>query len=127
VTTYSYSTDEEHFSGDFETPEAAAEECFFNFSDVDSCFVGENQKFKAHDFIPVASFLENVQGNAGDVCGESAEDWLHAVSTNKAKKSELKMLIGDWLETHAPVTFFAVGDVVEYQRPPELDFGSEAE
>jgi hypothetical protein len=57
MTTYSYSTDEEHFSGDFETPGAAAEDCFFNYSDVDSCYVGVNCKYTAHDFVDINYLL----------------------------------------------------------------------
>lgn len=122
MVTYSYSTDNEHFYGDFETPEAAAEECFINYSDVDNCYVGINCKYSAHEYVDIRYLLEKIGEEAESECGESAIDWLDGIKENKEKRNELAKIIGDFLEAHDPVTFFRVHEFEEYQRPDELDF-----
>ena len=106
--TYSYSFDEEHFSGDFETPEAAVEDCFFNYGDVDSVYVGIRRNFKAHDFIDANYLLEKISDEAYNEVGEAALPWLTAIQESKEKREAFKKMLGDWLEANAPVQFFAV-------------------
>jgi hypothetical protein len=113
---YAYSTDEENFTGEFNSPEEAAADCFHNFSDVDTVFVGIKHTLTAHDFIDPVYLLEKISDEAYNECGSAALEWLDKIQESKAKREELKKLIGDWLEANAPVTFFKVDDVIEYAR-----------
>ena len=119
---YSYSTDEENFTGEFKSPKEAAENCFLNFSDVDTVFVGIKHTFTVHDFIDPVYLLESISNAAFQECGGSAIEWLEEIQESKAKREELKKLVGDWLEVNAPIKFFKVDDVMEYARE---DYGIE--
>lgn len=74
---YSYSTNEEFFTGDFETPEEASEECFESDDDCEGCFVGENKS--PREFIKPKWIGEHVAEYLGEQicerCGEVAYDW----------------------------------------------------
>jgi hypothetical protein len=75
---YAYSTDEENFTGEFNSPEEAAADCFHNFSDVDTVFVGIKHTLTAHDFIdPVYLHITNA----------AARHWNGSTKYRKAKPS----------------------------------------
>jgi hypothetical protein len=121
MTIFSYSTNEDNFFGDFETPEDAAYTCFEQHPDVDTVYIGNRRNFTAHDFVSPVILLEYIANAAFDECGSSALDWLEKFKIDKSKREEFKKLIGDWLEANDPVTFFGIDDVLEYQRPDEED------
>jgi len=115
--TYSYSTDEEHFIGHYESYENAAENAFNDIADIDTVFVGENKKHTAHDFIIASRILEDISDVASDEGPECAQDWLHdGLVRNKEKCAELQKLIGDWIELNEPVDFFTVDNIVTFNR-----------
>jgi hypothetical protein len=116
MTTYSYSIDEEHFTGEFETPEDAAITGFNKVPEINVIFVGIKKKYTVDDFIDIGFLLESIANEAYEECGGSALDWLEKIQGSKAKREELKKLISDWLKINAPVKFFAVDDVMEYAR-----------
>lgn len=115
--TYSYSTDEEHFTGDYESAEEAAQAAFYDDPDIESIYVGEARKMTAHDFVSGHSILELINEAACDDGPESADDWLYdGLAKDKGKCAELEKIIGDWIELHAPVKFFTVDNIVTVHR-----------
>jgi hypothetical protein len=116
MSTFSYSTNEETYQGDYASPEAAAEAGFQDNPDYDSLWIGINKKFTAHDFISVSDILDGIAENAGDECGEAAEDWLVKIEKDPVKRDELCTLLGDWLEANDPVTFCSVDEVIKFER-----------
>ena len=121
MTIFSYSTNEDNFFGDFETPEDAAYTCFEQHPDVDVAYIGNRHNYTAHYFVDPGFLLDKIASEAFNECGSSANDWLEKFKEIKPKRDEFKKLIGDWLEANDPVTFFSVDDVLEYQRPDEED------
>jgi hypothetical protein len=119
MTTYSYSTNEENFFDDFETPEAAANFCFHKYPETNYAFVGVKRPFTALDFVDAYFVLDCIESNAYAECGNAALYWMEKIKADKPKRDEFKKLIGDWLEANAPVNFFAVDDVMEYARPDD--------
>lgn len=107
---FSYSTDEEYYTGKFETAALAAQQGFADNPEHDEIYIGENTIYNAHDFINTRDILDQIAENATDECGESAEDWLEALTKNKDKRAELTRLIGDWLERNDPVMFWSVSN-----------------
>jgi len=79
MTTYSYSIDDEAFTGSFPTPEDAARDAFAEFPDAEIVTIGENVLYTAHEFIDARELLECAQSRAEEEVGEFAEDWLHGL------------------------------------------------
>lgn len=114
---YCYSTDGgEYYTGEYDTPESAAENAFNDIADIDTVEIGRIVRKTAHDFINIDMFLDNTSMNAGDECGECSEDWLNVLLKDQAKKDELKTIIGDWIEKNDLVKFWMVEDVVQTTR-----------
>ena len=113
---YSYSTDKEHYKGQYDSLEEAKENGFNDNPDCDSLWIGENRTLVAHDFISIPWIIDSIIDNACDECGEFAEGWLDTIYNDKDKLSELKALIGDWIETNDPVKFFTVDNMVMVNR-----------
>lgn len=113
---YAYSYDEENFTGEFDSPEAAAEEAFDNDPEMESVYVGEVVKEAAHAFVNARLIVENLQEQAADDCGEWAEDWLEALQKNKEKLAELEQVVGDWIQEQYPPTFWTVKNVKEIAK-----------
>ena len=115
--TYSYSTNQEHFVGHFESAESAAITAFNDIPDIDSVEVGVNNILTAHAFVKAREILQVISDNACDKGPEQAADWLHNdLMKNKEKCAELEKLIGDWIEEQEPVNFFSVDEIVNYDR-----------
>ena len=113
--TYSYSTNQENYHGDFETREAALAEAYALYPGV-PVWTGENSKKEAADFIDVSDLFENAQCQAEDECGEAAEDWLPVhFKKELERKAELREIIGKFMQEHWPVNFWAVEAVQEHQ------------
>lgn len=107
---YAYSLDEERYTGEFETPEAAAAEAFAD-NDNQSIWVGEIKTRTAHDFVNGYGILESAAESSWDECGEWSEDWLSDVMKDKAKIAELEKLVGDWIQAQEPPNFWSVFNV----------------
>lgn len=117
MTTYSYSTNGEYFTGDYASAELAAEDAFNESPDITSVEVGRNIKQTAHTFVNAQHILEVISDSACDEGPEHAYDWLHCnLMENKEKCAELEKLIGDWVERNEPVNFFTVDDIVAFER-----------
>jgi hypothetical protein len=116
MVTYSYSFDEENFSGDFETPEDAAISGFGEYPEVNTLFVGIKHNYTVQDFIDIGYLLEKISDEAYNQCGGAALEWLEEIKESKPKCEELNKLIGNWLDKNAPITFFKIDDVMEYAR-----------
>jgi len=114
---YSYSTDGgEYFTGEYDTPESAAENAFNDAPDQDQVEIGRIVRKTAHDFVDPWRLLERAQEDAGDECGECSADWLNDLLKDKTKLDELKALIGDWIEKNDPVKFHGIDDIVQTTR-----------
>jgi len=114
---YCYSTDGgEYFTGEYDTPESAAENAFNDAPDQDQVEIGRIVQKTAHDFIDVERLLDNAYLNAGDEFGECSADWLDDLMNDQAKLDELKNLIGNWIEKHDPVKFHGIDDIVQTTR-----------
>lgn len=116
---YCYSTDGEYFTGEYDTPQSAAENAFNDIADIDQVEIGRIVRKTAHDFVSdwsIESFFNYVQGEAGDECGECADDWLEGLLKDQTKMNDLRTLVGDWIEKNDPVKFWAVDDIVQTTR-----------
>lgn len=114
--TYSYSTDDETYHGEFDSPEAAAAEAFYNDPELESVSVGENRKHTAHRYVSADRILEDVTERAYDECGEASETWLDGVMYSVDEKAELERLVGDWLQAQEPPNFWRVANTRQITR-----------
>jgi hypothetical protein len=114
--TYSYSTDDEIYHGEFDSPDAAAAEAFYDDPELEAVSVGENRKHTAHFYVSADRILEDVTERAYDECGEASEDWLDGVMHNVDLKAELERLVGDWLQAQEPPNFWRVANTRQITR-----------
>ena len=124
-TKYSYSLNEEIYHGQHLTEEDAALAGFAKDPSADAVWVGLNVERTPTDFVSVGDIIENLQCAAGDECGEASEDWLDDLDKDKAKKAELRDLIGGWLDQNYPVKFWTVEDAKQFQRSDVLFGGGD--
>jgi len=111
---YCYSTDGENFTGEYDTPQSAAENAFNNIADIDQVEIGRIVRKTAHDFVDPWEVIQEAQNNASSECGYASEDWLMFLKAED--RDELKKIIGDWLEKKDPVKFSTVDDIVQTTR-----------
>jgi len=97
---YAYSTDKEHYHGEFDSPEEAATECIEN-DDVDSCYVGEViPPTPPETYIDVDAIIEHIQ-EQDDYNMEFAEDWPDASAAQRKELDEaLTAAFAAWLDKH---------------------------
>lgn len=114
--TYSYSTDDELYRGEFDSPDAAAAEAFYDDPELEAVSIGENRKHTAHFYVSADRILEDVTERAYDECGEASEDWLDGVMHNVDLKAELERLVGDWLQAQEPPNFWRVANTRQITR-----------
>lgn len=114
--TYSYSTDDEIYHGEFDSPDAAAAEAFYDDPELEAVSIGENRKHTAHHYVSADRILEDVTERAYDECGEASEDWLAGVMHNVDLKAELERLVGDWLQAQEPPNFWRVANTRQITR-----------
>ena len=105
---YSYCVDGETCRGNFPSPEAAAADAFARRDGIDQVAVYENIAEPARFYASADSILHDTAQRAEDYCGEVADDWLDHLINNEEKEAELEQLVGDWLNTNAPVSFWRV-------------------
>ena len=114
--TYSYSTDDEFYRGEFDSPDAAAAEAFYDDPELEAVSIGENRKHPAHFWVSADRILEDVTERAYDECREASEDWLDRVVHNIDLKAELERLVGDWLQAQEPPNFWRVANTRQITR-----------
>ena len=114
--TYSYSFDDEHFNGEFETIEETLKE-----AENDSCgdykevYIGENGVFKP--FVDGDDIIERVQQEAFDEVGEIAEIYLDnvAVSHTQELSSLLTNTFNEWAKKYGyEPNVFPVNNIKKY-------------
>ena len=112
---YCYSTDGgEYFTGEYDTPQLAAENAFNDNPDQYHVEIGRIVRKTAHDFVDPWEVIQGAQDKASSECGHVSEDWLMFLKSED--RDELKKIIGDWLEKKDPVKFHMVDDIVQTTR-----------
>ena len=109
---YAYSTDNEYYYGDFESINDAINKCKNDNPYANEVWIGEKSIVSAHNFTNGKIILEYIAESAYCEVGESAEDWLQKLITDKNKCVELQKIIGDWIERNDPVKFFTVDNEI---------------
>lgn len=112
--TYSWSTNGENYTGEFETRELALAHARENNPEHKELFTGENHKKSASDFVNVSNYLEDMQVAADDVCGEASEDWLPSWKDQLDKQEELAAIIAKFVDETWPVRFWLVENQVKH-------------
>lgn len=104
--TFSYSTDEEHYLGSFDTPEAAAHEGFeeeyqWGDGEIRTIFVGENvPPIPPEGYIDADLLIEHVQCQE-DYSGEWADDWPGSTKAQTEElTTEVRKVFAAWVEKH---------------------------
>jgi hypothetical protein len=117
--TYSWSRNEESFTGDFETREAALADAQENNPERSVFWTGENHKKSAIDFVDVGNLFEDMQMAADDVAGEASEDWLPSWRVQTEKQNELAEIIAKFVDENWPAKFFSVDEIQKHEVEPK--------
>lgn len=113
---YCYSYDQERFFGRCSSEQEAVHEAFDNDPDAETVWIGEGVQHTAHEYVLPYRIVESASEQAYDEIGEAAEDWLISLGSDKEKMAELQKMVGDWLESNEPVTFYGVTKIKEFSR-----------
>jgi hypothetical protein len=118
---YSYSIDEEHYEGNFLSRDEAAATGFADNPDYDTLWTGQKVKIEAIDLVNADYLLEDVSERAWDEFGEYTENWLDDKwkEGHQNQIAELEKTIADWIDKHAPINFFTVDNIRQFQRGQE--------
>lgn len=115
---------EDYFSASTEpTAELAAIKHLQANPDLDHVFVGENFYPTAHTFVDGSGILEDADVNAYHNIGEESYDWLSKLIPNEEKCAELEKLVGDWIQSQEPPSFFEVKNIKKFTRTELLESG----
>jgi hypothetical protein len=110
---YSWSTNEEYYSGDFATREEAIQD-----SNVEpGCVVYTGLNVYHQPYVDVDSFIEQLKCSADDEAGEFSESWLERVEKENEEKlqKELQGVLDKWLnDTNNEPAFWHVEEVQEH-------------
>lgn len=114
---YSYSTDEEHFTGQFDSAEEAAT-VGFSETEENTLFVGESVRPtppEDHNFVDL--IIEHVQCQ-DEYQGDWAENWPDATDAQKEEfEADIRRVFAAWLDKHSlRPAFWTVANVKEYKR-----------
>lgn len=115
-TSYCYSYDGELYTGNFDSPLAAAAEVFVGDPDRKTVHVGEVVHAPTTDYVSADWVIEDIGNRAYEECGEVAEDWLHGLARNEEAKADLEKLIANFIDKHEPPTFWKVENVRHVTR-----------
>ena len=108
---YSYSHDEEHYHGEFDSPEEALAE-----SGEDAAFVGENRPpTPPEDFWRAEDWLEHVSVQ-DDYSVYAADGWDESTRKQRAElEGEVRKVLAAWLDRHdLRPKFWLVDNVKRY-------------
>ena len=112
---FSISTNEELYSGQFETEQEAIKEAVGSGYEV--FWIGECvPPIQPEECWDAGDWLEVVSGNE-DYCGEWAEDWDDSTKEQREElEQEVKKVMGAWLDRHKlRPRFFNIGNDHKYQ------------
>lgn len=111
MTKYSYSHDDEHFHGEYDTPEEA-----FAMSNEDSAYVGENvAPTQPEDFWRAYDWLEHVSCQ-DEYSMDAAEGWDDSTKEQLSElETEVRKVMAAWLDRHGlRPKFWIVENVKRY-------------
>ena len=111
---YCYSTSEEYCEGEFDSPEAAAEEYFGMHAGYTVCYVAERievDEEKISNMINTYFIIEQIGESISEEVGEVSNNYLQNVSNDKHK--ELAALIAKWIYENYKPDFFQAGDMIK--------------
>lgn len=115
---YAYSTDEERYHGEFDTPQQAADEAFA-MGDYDVVFVAEiKTPVDPWDCIDGSDVIEEAQCHE-DYASEFAEDWPGESSEQRDELTEaIRKVFREWIEKHQLMPWhFKCENPVKFYRP----------
>lgn len=115
---YSYSTNEENYEGEFDTPEEAAQACFAENPDHHVCWVGEAVRPQPENFIDGDLLIEHIM-EQDEFSGDWAEAWPEATKEQKADLDErLKNMFLEWMDAHdLRPSFWNIENPKQFENP----------
>lgn len=112
-TQFSYSFDQEHYIGKFDTIElalaAANAATSLEPGASITVWVGEVEEIDVAALVDVDQIIEMMIEQASDFAGEAAEGWLFSVTSDQ--KEELQKLVTDWVQRVDSPSFWGVDAV----------------
>ncbi len=115
---YSWSTDEENYQDNFDTPEAAAAEGFAQNEEEENLriFVGENETPDPAGYIDADLVLEHITEQE-EFCIEVAAGWTQSKTEKDDLTARLRKSFTDWMDEHKQhPSFWTVKNVEEYGK-----------
>lgn len=112
--TYSYSSNDQDFCGQYSTREEAALAGFDNETGVDELCIGENIKRSAREYVGAYQLIDDIQCSAYNDCHSRSEGWLDDLTAEQGV--QLEILIGGWLDHVCPVNFYSITDTQHVKR-----------
>lgn len=119
MTQYAYSFDEENYTGDFDSPDEAAEEAFASGDYRESVFIATIVPVNGTDWIHASDFLGDIM-LSDDYLTDRAEHWPDCTPEQESELTQmLRRTFGEWLDKHGlRPTFFNVKNPKEIKREP---------
>lgn len=115
---YAYSTDEEHYSGSFASPEDAAAEAFSGDGDLEAVFVGEMTAPVCAEHINAKLLFDHI-AQQDEYANDDEGDTFKSVTKEAADEltGSLQKLFNEWMDkwTQRP-SFFMVKNPKEWAR-----------
>lgn len=118
---YSYSTDEENYYGEYSSRDQAAMAGFEENEDCQLIFTGENIPPNPQDKIDADAMFERMRECHEDTFGiEQSDQWSPEDSPHLIElESMLGAALFTWMEKYNQIPkFFTVHDVIKHERQP---------
>lgn len=115
ATEYSWSTDGETYLSRCESIEEAISEALNSGGEFEvgqTLFIGLVIPVNVIRLVDADSVIDDISVRAFDMCGESADDYLHNVT--KEQRAQLESLIAAWADSVEAPSFWEIGTVVEH-------------
>jgi len=116
--TWSYSTNEERYEGDFETEADAVAFALTLVSDGEEFWVGEDSEpVQPEDWWEAADWLEHVSSQ-DEYSMDCADSWDRSTKEQREElEAAVRNVMAEWLDRHRlRPTFWVVKDPVSYRR-----------
>lgn len=112
---YSWSTDEQDFSGRLDSRQMAIADAIAHgghFEVGSEVWIGQAVEVEPSRLVNVDHIIDNIQCAAGDIAGEAGEDYLSNVSPEQFE--ELEQMVSAWMQRVEPVTFWGIENVEKH-------------
>lgn len=112
---YSWSTDEQDFSGRLESRELAIADAIAhggNFEVGFELWIGQAVEVEPSQLVNVDHIIDSIQCAASDIAGEAGEAYLSIVSPEQFE--ELEQLVSAWMQRVEPVAFSGIENVEKH-------------